>query len=157
MRFLATLEVVSRELLVLDYSHRKLFANPIEAQWVRSLEKDMEAAETLEAFVSRYSRVQDTIGQRLIPRALLASLEIPGSMLDNLSRAERLGWLDSAESWVTARDLRNRLVHEYMTDPQQFAEDIRSAGSFVPMFRQVYQRLSDVAARLLDQSGSAPA
>jgi hypothetical protein len=140
-RFLATLEIARRELAVLEYSHGKLFSFQIDAEWVKRLRDDMEAAETLEAFVSRFGRFQDTVGEKLIPRALLALAERPGAMIDNLNRAERLGWVENTEAWLGARELRNRLIHEYMTDPEQFCDDIRAAGSCVSMFRHVYGTL----------------
>nr|VFK28123.1 MAG: hypothetical protein BECKLPF1236A_GA0070988_106251 [Candidatus Kentron sp. LPFa]VFK36443.1 MAG: hypothetical protein BECKLPF1236C_GA0070990_106081 [Candidatus Kentron sp. LPFa] len=40
-RFLATLEVVRRELVVLDYSDAKLFSAIINTDWVRRLNDDM--------------------------------------------------------------------------------------------------------------------
>jgi hypothetical protein len=141
VRFLGTLEIARRELAVLDYSHARLFARPIDEAWVRGLEADMEAAETLEAFASRFGRFQDTVGDKLIPRLLTALLERPGSQIDNLNRAERLGWIGSAAAWITARELRNRLIREYRTDAAAFAADIRAAGDFVPMFRATYARL----------------
>jgi hypothetical protein len=145
VRFLATLEIARRELALLDYSHAKLFALTIDARWARQLHDDMEAAETLEAFVARFGRLQDTVGSKLIPRALTMLLEQPGSMLNNLSRAEQLGWIAGTEAWVIARELRNRLVHEYITNPQQFAADICTAGGFVPMFRNTYDNLLRLA------------
>jgi hypothetical protein len=61
-RFLATLEIARRELAVLDYSREKIFLASIDTDWVKRLAHDMEAAETLEAFVSRFGRFQDTVG-----------------------------------------------------------------------------------------------
>lgn len=144
-RFFATLEIARRELVVLNYSHGKLFSNRIERAWVEKLATDMDAAETLESFISRYGRFQDTVGGKLIPRALAALAENPGSALDNFNRAERLELLESVEDWLTARELRNRLVHEYMIDPEKFAQDIRAAGKFVPMLRRVYQNYLHIA------------
>lgn len=138
-RFLATLEIVRRELVVLKYSHGRLFASDIDPSWVEHLETNMDDAEKLEAFVSRFGRTQDTIGDKLIPRALSALAEKTSNVLGNLNRAERLGWLASVDSWLVARDLRNRLVHEYMIDANQFAEDVVSAdrqlGSMQPRRR----------------------
>jgi hypothetical protein len=49
----------------------------------------------------------------LLPALLQVSLEKTGSQLDNLLRAEKMGWISSAESWIEIRTLRNKLVHEY--------------------------------------------
>jgi hypothetical protein len=65
----------------------------IDRHWVKQLSTDMEAGETLDAFVARFGRFQDTVGGKLIPRALTTQLEKPGSMVDNLSRAWQLGWI----------------------------------------------------------------
>jgi len=127
VRFLATLEIARRELVFLDYSRGRIFSATINADWVERLSNDMPAAEILAAFVSRFGRFQDTVGDKLLPRALIALLERPRSLLDNLSRAEQLGWIEDAEAWVTARELRNRLIHEYMMDVGRFAEDIHAA------------------------------
>lgn len=145
VRFLATLDIARRELAVLEYSHGKLFSATIDADWVRRLTDDMAAAETLEAFVSRFGRFQDTVGDKLLPRALAMLLERPRGLIDNLARAERLGWIADAESWIQARELRNRLIHEYMTDAERFAVDIRAAGGLVGMFRQSYGRFLAMA------------
>ena len=101
VRFLATLEIARRELVVLEYSHSKLFSVTIDTHWVVQLRTDMDAAETLEASVSRFGRFQDTVGGKLIPRALTTLLEKPGSVIDNLSRAEQLRWITDTEAWVT--------------------------------------------------------
>lgn len=50
----------------------------------------------------------------MIPLVLLAEAETLGTALDNLGRAERLGWLPSLVDWTGARALRNRIVHECM-------------------------------------------
>nr|VFK46353.1 MAG: hypothetical protein BECKTC1821E_GA0114239_10635 [Candidatus Kentron sp. TC] len=145
LRFLATLEIARRELTVLEYSHAKLFSQTMDADRVRRLTDDMPDAETLEAFVSRFGRFQDTVGDKLLARALAMLLETPRSLIDNLSRAEQLGWIADAESWIKARELRNRLIHEYMTDADRFAADIRAAGGFMGMFRESYAAFLAVA------------
>ena len=69
------------------------------------------------------------MGDKLLARALAVVLEIPGSMLDDLNRAERLGLIADITQWVAASELRNRLIHEYMTEAQRFAEDLKAALS----------------------------
>ena len=140
-RFLETFEVVGREGEHLAYSLGRLSSLRIDAEWVRSLERQPELAERLEAFVSRFGRMQDTIADRLLPRWLLALAEAPGSQIETLNRAERLGVLSSAESWLAARKLRNRLVHEYMRDPQAFAEALKLAQAACDQLFDTYERL----------------
>ena len=132
-RFLFTLSVVARELRHLEYSRERVFIEPIDTAWAERLDRDPAQAERLEAFVSRFGRTQDTIAGKLIPRWLNALAEDPGSQLEALNRAERLGVVEDVEDWLEARALRNRLVHEYMDDPRQFAADLSLAESCVDM------------------------
>ncbi|MDD5383774.1 MAG: hypothetical protein PHG89_02690 [Gallionella sp.] len=140
-RFLQTLEIVAREGKHLSYSWNSLFSQTIEAEWVRNLEQDPGCAERLEAFVSRFGRMQDTMADKLLPRWLLALAEVPGSQIETLNRAERLGVLASTERWLEARNLRNRLVHEYITDPARFAEDLMLAREYSLMLLDTFNRL----------------
>ena len=140
-RFLATLEIVWREGQHLLYSRQRLFVAPIDTQWVIDLESHPEIAERLEAFVSRYSRMQDSIGEKLLPRWLRAQGERSTTLIDTLNRAEKLGILKSAEQWIMARQLRNSLIHEYMIDPAEFAQAINLAGSGIVELIGVYNAL----------------
>lgn len=140
-RFLSTLAVVAREERHLLFSRQRVFHEPINADWVRSLEEQPEKAERLEAFVSRFGRIQDTIAAKLLPRWLMAQAEEPGTQLEALNRAERLGVLESAERWLEARALRNRLVHEYMEDPEAFAQDLRLAEQYCDLLVDTYHRV----------------
>ncbi|WP_205738551.1 hypothetical protein [Billgrantia endophytica] len=100
-RFLSTLDIVEREGRHLRYSWNSLFgvgAPEPDADWVAGLEHHPEEAVRLEAFVSRYGRMQDTIADKLIPRWLQSMAERTGSQIENLNRAERLGMLESVET-----------------------------------------------------------
>jgi hypothetical protein len=137
-RFLATLTVVAHEASHLAYSLARLSEELITAGWVEALETQPELAERLEAFVSRYGRMQDTIAAKLLPRLLLAQAETPGSQLETLNRAERLGVLESVEAWLEARTLRDRLVHEYVEDEDQLARDLELALNYARMLIETF-------------------
>ena len=98
----------------------------------------------LEAFVSRYSRLQDTIGN-ILSALLAATMEFPGTRLDNLSRAEKLGWVDSVERWIALRELRNRLVHAYRESPEDLLEALTEALESVETFVSTRTRMAGVA------------
>lgn len=108
------LEVTAREAEYLGRTARRLSAQQPAIDWVRSLPDNDARSELLDAFVSRYRRLQDTLGDKLLPALLKASQERTGSQIDNLLRAEKLGWIESAAAWIGLRELRNRLVHEYV-------------------------------------------
>jgi len=149
-RFLQTLEIVSREGKHLSYSWQRLFSESIDADWVRGLETKPELAERLEAFVSRFGRLQDTIADKLLPRLLLAVAETPGSQIETLNRAERLEVVEDVERWLEARKLHNRLVHEYLESPETFAQELSLAKEYSRMLMDTYMRLRSFAIRRMD-------
>ena len=144
-RFVETLKIVQKEGLHLRFSWNRLFANEINEKWVRELDQQPELAEQLEAFVSRFGRMQDTIADKLLPRWLQAQAESTGSQIEVLNRAERLGVVDSVENWLIARKLRNRLVHEYMEAPKAFSDDLNLAKEFSLMLMGTYNQLREYA------------
>jgi hypothetical protein len=156
-RFLHTLEIVAKEGKHLSYSWNSLFSQAIDVEWVDSLEQNPSCAEQLEAFVSRFGRMQDTMADKLFPRWLLALAEAPGSQIETLNRAERLGVLTSTERWLEARNLRNRLVHEYMTDPAKFVDDLVLAKEYSLVLIETFNRLrQDAMARMGHEKENLP-
>ena len=121
------LGLARKEAAHLEYTQRTLFAQRIDATWVRQLEVRPELAEKVDAFVSRFGRLQDQIGEKLIPRFAALLGESPKSMLDVLAYAEKMQWISSAETFIGARKLRNLLVHEYMSDVELFLQALLAA------------------------------
>ena len=124
---LLALDLARKEATHLQYTQRTLFAQTIDANWVRQLEARPELAEKVDAFVSRFGRLQDQIGEKLIPRFAALLGESPKSMLDVLAYAEKMQWVNSAETFIGARKLRNLLVHEYMSDVELFLQALLAA------------------------------
>lgn len=130
LQFLA--RVVEKECRHLAITNDRLFGPGFGLEQILLLEKNSDLAERVEAFFSRFSRLQDTIGDKLVPSLLIALGEKASSTLDNLDRAERLEFLGSAEEWMAIRKLRNQMVHEYDEDPSLLADALKSAHAFVP-------------------------
>ena len=144
-RLLFLLDTVYREGEHLVHTTQRLLPRPVDAAWVAALEEDADRAERLDAFVARFSRMQDTLGDRLVPELLRQMLETRGSALDNLNRLEKLGLLASVVDWIEARNLRNRLVHEYMRDPEEFAGALNRARDLVPMLIDTFNAINRYA------------
>ncbi len=141
LQFLAT--VAGKELHSLQGSANRLFRQPLTIEHLQRLIADEEQAERIEAFASRFGRLQDTLGDKLIPSLLSALAEPTGAAADNLDRAERLGWLPSTEQWLDMRQLRNRLVHEYIADTQSLHQALLAAQAFVPVLTSVVTSLQN--------------
>lgn len=120
LQFLA--RVTEKEAAHLQTTDSRLFGCPLTAAIMASLEQDVELSEQVDAFVSRFSRLQDTLGDKLLPLYLTLLGEPRGAAIDNLNRAEKLGLIESAEQWISLRYLRNQMVHEYIEDPDKLAE-----------------------------------
>jgi archaellum component FlaD/FlaE len=121
------LELAKKEMAHLAYTQTTLFAQTINLQWVQSLSEREDLSEKIDAFVGRFGRLQDHIGEKLIPRFAALLGESPKSLLDVLAYAEKIGWLSNTETFIEARKLRNLLIHEYMTDAELFLESLRAA------------------------------
>ena len=142
------LETVALEAEHLQGTDERLFALPFTAERAAALREDVLLAERLDAFAARFSRLQDTLADKLLP-ALLARLgETAGSVLDNLDRAHRLGLLqEPAENWLAVRALRNRMVHEYIRQPELLADAVNAAHRAIPMLVAFAQACHHYAAQ----------
>lgn len=146
LRFLA--RVAAKEARYLVLTTERLFASPFTPERVATLETTPDLAERVDAFVSRFGRLQDTLGDKLLPVLLTALGEKTGAVIDNLDRAERLGLIPSAEQWMEMRKLRNQMVHDYVEDAVVLADALETAHGFVPVLIGVADRLrGEIAGR----------
>jgi hypothetical protein len=138
---LFALELAEREAAHLAYTHSTLFTQKIDLEWVKAIVNNEDIAEKIDAFVGRFGRLQDHIGEKLIPRFARLMGEQPKSLLDVLAYAEKMQWLDSAEEFVGSRKLRNQLVHEYMTSPELFLEALMAADEASRLLIEIVSRI----------------
>lgn len=132
LRLQFLIRVVRKECQHLATTDQRLFGNPFTPEQATQLENNPELAERVEAFVGRFGRLQDTAGGKLLPLLLAALGEKSSAVIDNLDRAERFGLLNSADAWMTMRNLRNQMVHEYVEDPVVLASALQTGHAFVP-------------------------
>jgi len=145
-RLLFLARVVWREIKHLQNTDtdNRLFAQPLTLTRIAQLDSDEDLGERVEAFISRFGRLQDTLGDKLLPHLLAFVGERTATAVDNLDRAERLGWIKSSDSWLETRKLRNKMVHEYIEAPEVLVDTINSG----------HQRVADLvyaASRMLTE------
>lgn len=140
------LNLAERESTHLRYTYRTLYAEPIDYTWVEVLAKREDLAEKVDAFVGRFGRLQDHIGEKLLPAFSRLLGGNPKSLVDTVAYAERMGWVRNAEEFVGARKLRNLLIHEYMTEPQLFLEALLAAKPATEMLFAVIENIKQEAA-----------
>lgn len=68
--------------------------------------------------------------------------------MENLDRAEKLGWLPSADTWMMLRKLRNQMVHEYVEDIAILADALNLAHESVAMLATVAQMLTCASEKI---------
>jgi hypothetical protein len=130
LQFLA--RVVRKECQHLSTTDQRLFGGLFTIAQAIQLDADHDLAERVEAFIGRFGRLQDTVGDKLLPLLLDALGEKSSAVIDNLDRAERLGLLRSADEWMTIRQLRNQMVHEYVEDPAILSSALQTGHTYVP-------------------------
>lgn len=140
--------VVRKECQHLVSTDQRLFSAPFTLVRAGQLEVDADLAERVEAFVGRLGRLQDTIGDKLMPVFLTALGETPLAAIDNLDKAERLGLIASADDWMTLRKLRNQMVHEYIEDLTLLVSALQSGHESVPILTHAANNLlADIERR----------
>jgi len=142
LRLKQVMALLGRAEAGLSRSRLRLFEEQhVDAAWVRSMDDIPEREDLLESFASKFNRFQDMMGDKLLPALLIWKGERPGAFIDSLNRAERLGWINSAQEWLEARALRNKLVHEYMVDAEVFAQSLNLANELSAVLLQTWQRI----------------
>ena len=122
--------VIIKETDHLLITNGRVFSQPMTPERAQRLTDDIEDSEQVDAFVSRFGRLQDTLGNRLLPELLDALGESVGAVIDNLDRAEKLGLVSSAEQWMVVRRLRNQMVHEYIESSSVLSDALESGHAF---------------------------
>jgi hypothetical protein len=144
--------VVHKEAHYLQETDARLFADALSAKSLEAITQDPLLAERLDAFVSRFSRLQDTLADKFLPTLLDALAEPKAAAIDNLDRAEKLGWLESTDDWLVMRKLRNQMVHEYIEDLVILSNALKVGHEFVPTLVDTADRFVNQAQRRIEIS-----
>ena len=140
LAFLA--RVIETEIAHLRYTDTKLFAQPLTVEHINQLQNNPVLSEQIDAFVSRFSRLQDTLGDKLLPILLHRLGEQTGPMLHNLDKAEKFSWIHSADEWLSIRMLRNQMVHDYIEDPLILHDALQTAHNFTATLTTTAKKMS---------------
>ncbi|MHB1947952.1 MAG: hypothetical protein ACYCQI_07555 [Gammaproteobacteria bacterium] len=93
----------------LECSYNKIFRLPEQLDQL-----DEESLETWESFAARFGRVADIFLMKYLRAyVLLQDPGFAGSLRDFVNQGEKLGIIDSAEMWMSIRELPNISAHEY--------------------------------------------
>jgi len=92
---------------------------PLDVNKYRILTDD--EIEHIDQMVYRFSKLQDSVGERLFKSVLMFLEEDIKNkpFLDILNRLEQLAILSSKDEWLRLRKLRNELSHEYSNEDEE--------------------------------------
>ena len=129
LRFLQLMQLVEKETVHLQQIIHRFFEEQeiITLEWLREKLTTANGVDQLESFSAKFSRLQDTLGDKLLPLFLKLSAEPIGTAIENLNRAEKLGLIMDTQQWLGARQLRNFLVHDYIEDLMILLESLEQA------------------------------
>jgi len=86
---------------------------------------EAEKRAILDAYLKRFSSIQDFLGAKIFS-LLLEVAGIPHQkMSEVLSHIEKEQIIDSLESWIELREVRNELEHDYPQELQEALDDLK--------------------------------
>lgn len=112
---------------------------------------DHDKTSYLDQFLYRFSKLQDSIGQKLFKAVLDYKKEetIAKSFIDILNRLEQLEYLQDIDGWFELRAIRNQLAHDYEDDSEELVEILNKIFSQKSKLESYYffiiQKLGDIA------------
>lgn len=149
-RLSGLLKTAQAELMHLQQTDQRLFGRPFSPEGLVIQLEDIDFSERVDAFVARLGRLQDLLGDKLLPAWLKAMQEGVGAVLENLDRAEKLGLIISADDWLAVRKFRNLMVHEYIDRAEALHMALYAAHAHVDMLAQTVKRFKQRTQILLD-------
>lgn len=126
-------------------------AKALELSWKGccSLAPNKKSAQTnmdaLDLLSSRFARLTDFLIQRIFRLIDQVDLETEGTVRDIIHRAEKKLLISSADAFIEARILRNKIAHEYAEEVM--TEIFLAAVRLVPMLLDATKRVEAYAAR----------
>ncbi|RKZ36926.1 MAG: hypothetical protein DRQ49_17120 [Gammaproteobacteria bacterium] len=94
-----------------------------------SIYKNKEHIKTIDAFIFRFIKLQDFMGDKLFKELIKRIGEYKNNMslIDVLDKLEKLEIIDCADKWLNFRTIRNKLTHEYPNNEEDTINGIKLA------------------------------
>ena len=114
---------------------------------------DPEKVETIDAFLFRFSKMQDTMGEKLFPLILeILGEEVRNKpFIDILNRLEQLEFLPSANKWKELRKIRNLITHTYPWEQEVLIGELKQAIEASEEMIKIYERIKEKIKPYLQQ------
>ena len=143
LSYAASLDICMRHADRLTWAMSQLSGKfPLSSDVIASL-SDTELA-VLDQFSTRFAKLQDAMGAKLFPAVLELTKE-QGSypaFLDKLNRLEKIGAIESADQWLTLREMRNEFSHDYPEDPALQAAILNKAYLLASVLLEILHKIA---------------
>lgn len=113
---------------VLEYSFKKCSRIGIKATY------EPEELESFESFTGRFARLSDILIQKVFRLIDEIDLDTQGTVRDRINRAEKKELVESGDTFVEIRMVRNDIAHEYLPEA----------------VREIFVKVLDLTPALLD-------
>lgn len=111
---------------------------------------DLALLRTIDQFVYRFIKLQDTVGEhvlRTFASEVLAEPVNDAPLIDVLMRLEKYGYLEAVQ-WARWRSLRNSLTHEYPDHPETRIAVLEEARLAADALTGLVEQIDARSARL---------
>ena len=118
---------------------------PIDTERYNELSSD--DLSYLDQLIFRFSKLQDSMGNRLFP-ALLQKLgeDIEGKpFIDLLTKMEKLNLLENHKEWFTLRETRNLVTHEYPFFTPEIIDGLNLLTKQAETLEKIWMNLKQIA------------
>ena len=105
-----------------------------------------EEIEHIDQFIYRFTKLQDSMGRRLLPAMYtwLENDDRPMPFLDMLNRLEQLQVIDDVGKWQFFRNLRNNLAHDYPESVEQTVDTLNVLYNEIQALEDMYLKVRSV-------------
>ncbi|MGE4456766.1 MAG: hypothetical protein AB7E13_07505 [Arcobacteraceae bacterium] len=107
------------------------------------LKMDEVSLSFIDSLIFRFSKLQDTMGEKIFPSILILSKEDvkKKTFLDILNRLEELEIVNKNE-WLSLREARNEIAHEYSFNTNEVVDSINiiyeKSENLINIYQKVY-------------------
>ncbi len=130
----------------MNYAFQKVFHHfPLQEEVYRQLNYD--DLSYLDQLIFRFSKLQDSMGNRLFP-AILENLEedVEGKpFIDLLTKMEKLNLIENHRLWLKLRETRNLVTHEYPFFVPEIIEGLNLLVEQADVLEKIWKKLKQFA------------
>lgn len=111
---------------------------PLSVSKYTHLTKD--EVKCIDQYLYRFSTLQDTLGQKVF-KSILAIYEPniePLPFLDVLNKLEKLNFLEDKNEWLSLREKRNKIAHQYDDEPNEMVQALNDILFYKKILELIY-------------------